>query len=930
MVFIAEWTEVLMSLAKNWNAADSSGEGLSHWCAITRFQQGHDNYYGSSIANWLDGTGSPNQGTILPNTARSDWVNTTYTGSTVSDGTFVHGDGDPVSYGCALAFIYYLNVQLGFEINQIIPVYNSNLASVYRALTGDKSNPFGGFLRLIETVYPASVSPTSINGSNRNNAFPIALVSFAGGKNTFGKDETKDILGTQGGYVANSFALYIEGFSKASFLSLGITVGSFTGSFFNTFVQANLIGPLFESGVNDTTPQRIEVPFDLQLTNDILTHFPDSGTATFDLSVSLNTSSSPVTGSHASIQFELIARADPYFANLNTNLNNLPWLSQDLRVFTVTPGVQSAPIPGVAAMTDSISGAYTYIQSLLTHLNSTTGGFTNPNGPDPFTTVLPSQSGADQADSSVTPYTLKIGGGFPPKFDVFNNYNFGVARVRLRGSSQSQASNVRVFFRLFITQTNDTDYDVDGTYRATPDAAGQPGSPLTGVGDSTIPFFATNNYSSQNDYNSGPNIQTITIPDHQDQVWAYYGCFINVYDAANSVDGKQVQSYLAGTHHCLVAQIAYDDAPIPQSVSPLSWDQLAQRNLQVTLSDNPGPASSHRIPQTFDTRPSQLILPPAGPNTIFPDELVIEWGTVPSGSIASIYWPQVHAGDVIALAKIYYITSPLSISDTNTIRIPITGGVSYVPIPDGTGDNFAGLITIELPVGIQRGQTFDVTVKRLSTRFGKERPKPPSLQTAAAFIIADGTPAEAPVQAAKAAPGQSKPSLPSPSTIRRTLQWRYVVGTFQIHIPVATGDEILPSELTMLAIMKWRLEQMSISNRWYPVLVRYIQYISDRVTGLGGDPSTVPPSLTYVPQLLPTAHHLEGDKVCGKVGEILFDCQGDFTGFVLNVCHETRLFHNRCASVREVVLRACRDGLKLCVWIDEKHEGRIHKLAIKA
>ena len=31
---------------------------------------------------------------------------------------------------------------------------------------------------------------------------------------------------------------------------------------------------------------------------------------------------------------------------------------------------------------------------------------------------------------------------------------------------------------------------------------------------------------------------------------------------------------------------------------------LAQRNLQVTTSDNPGPASAHRVPQTFAVKPS--------------------------------------------------------------------------------------------------------------------------------------------------------------------------------------------------------------------------------------------------------------------------------------------------------------------------------------
>ena len=171
-----------------------------------------------------------------------------------------------------------------------------------------------------------------------------------------------------------------------------------------------------------------------------------------------------------------------------------------------------------------------------------------------------------------------------------------------------EATNVRVFFRLWTTVSNDTDYDTNSTYPFNPDNSGNPGSPKVGSGNTTIPFFATDNLT---DYSpGGPNI--LQIPDNQDSLWWYYGCFLNLYDRNKKINGAQVQTYLNGTHHCLVAQIAFDDAPIPQGVSPLSWDQLAQRNLQITLSDNPGPASTHRIPQTFDCRPSKAAVPPAG------------------------------------------------------------------------------------------------------------------------------------------------------------------------------------------------------------------------------------------------------------------------------------------------------------------------------
>ena len=94
------------------------------------------------------------------------------------------------------------------------------------------------------------------------------------------------------------------------------------------------------------------------------------------------------------MQFELIAGADPYFTNLNADHNNLPYLSQDLRVFTVTPALNATPIPGVPALADSVSGAYSYIQSLLSRWNSSTNGYSNPNGPDPFTSVFPGQGDA--------------------------------------------------------------------------------------------------------------------------------------------------------------------------------------------------------------------------------------------------------------------------------------------------------------------------------------------------------------------------------------------------------------------------------------------------------------------------------------------------------------------------------------------------------
>jgi hypothetical protein len=908
MLWMAEWSEVLMSLTGNWNAGDSSGEGLSHYCALQLFLNGHNAYYNAGgnqifVQNWLNGDGTTNPGTAPPNPARSDWVNNTFTGAKVG-GVQVNGDGDPVSYGCALGFIYYLTVQLGFTINEVIANYSGNLASCYHAVTGDPIDPFPGFTAILGHVYPPGQTAT-LTGANPDNPFPIAQVQFYSQKNTFGKDEAQDIINRQGGLISSAFWVVIDGLSQQAFQSLGVQVATFTGAFANlpgVKISPNPAGPEFQNGVHPKAPQRIRIPFDITLSQPVLAKFPASGVSgELDLTTSLTAGGSTVSGSNATMDFELIAAGDPYFANIDPAQNNQPYLSQDLRVFAAAPTINNTPFPGGPAFsTDSVAGAYSYIQALLGYLNST-AAFTNPSGTDPFS-LLPNQQGEGQTDTSVAPFALKPA-GFLPTF--VNNYNFTIARVRLRGSSgpSGAASNVRVFFRVFASQSPDTDYDPNGTYLSQQDAANKPGSPLPAPGETTLPFFATGNLGAQTDYQpGGPNIQTITIPQGQDDVYWYFGCFLNFYDPNNQVAGQQVQSWLPGTHHCVVSQIAYDDAPIPNGVSPMSWDQLAQRNLQFTAVDNPGPAATHRAPQTFDVRPSKAIGMPGGLGLgLAADELMIDWGDVPKGSTASIYWPAVAAAEVIALATTWGGAAGLSLSDAHTVTLKVESGVSYVPIPKGAGQNFAGLITLELPPGIKTGQQFEVLVRRIATKVGKPPPPPPPPLQAGPSLKVEKI-------------GKPKPAAALPeAVIWRPILWRYVVGSFVVRIPVSTGERMLIPEAMTLAIMKWRLAHLSPGNRWTPVLERYIKYCSARLDGIGGDSSQVPASLTWTPPLPGEGHEPRKHDLCGKVTEVLFDCHGDFEGFLLDACCRQHFLHSRERGVADLVLRAYRDNLTVCV-----------------
>jgi hypothetical protein len=124
---------------------------------------------------------------------------------------------------------------------------------------------------------------------------------------------------------------------------------------------------------------------------------------------------------------------------------------------------------------------------------------------------------------------------------------------------------------------------------------------------------------------------------------------------------------------------------------------------------------------------------------------------------------------------------------------------------------------------------------------------------------------------------------------------------------------LFPEENT-LAVLKWRLEAMSPSNRWYPVLKRYIEYVAARVDGLGGNAAEIKPSLQGVPAKGIVRKERE---YTGKIREVIYDCFGDFEGFVLaTCCADDRLFRSRETEIGKIALYACERRLTVSVWID--------------
>ena len=278
--------------------------------------------------------------------------------------------------------------------------------------------------------------------------------------------------------------------------------------------------------------------------------------------------------------------------------------------------------------------------------------------------------------------------------------------------------------------------------------------------------------------------RTSKSPRGQDYTWAFFGCFLNVNDATNTYWHsanhwtRPRPAWLAGSaHNCLVAQIAYSLAPIINEngviESPENSTKLAQRNCEVTTSGNPGFPATHQVPQTIDVRPSP---PPQStdPTSIlsYPDEMMIDWGSkIPSGSVATLYWPGVSASTVLQLASQLYPAQTLTATDAHTIQFTVTSPVTYIPIPTGSGGSFAGLITIQLPSTVRYGNDFDVVIRRITTK----------------QVIVPAPPPP---------PPQSRPRLLAEATDQKQILWRYITGSFLAKIQVQEESRPFPSTKT--------------------------------------------------------------------------------------------------------------------------------------
>ena len=418
-------------------------------------------------------------------------------------------------------------------------------------------------------------------------------------RSTFGLDEVDAFL--NGLHIPATFdaALYVavDGFTANQ---LGITAASFSGTpnIHPTFSFApNVAGlSITATGLSAPDPTVLDIiqrfTWVCQVTFTADSGFPNLVGATTPVTVTATMSS--VSGS---ADIVLVDEPNPYELDGATS-----WLSTDLRVFQIAGGQSRFGEP----MGNTPASAPTFIQNVINRLNS------NNTAGDSFDNISTDES-ASAVELSETVSSVPI-------------FNFAVVKVRFR-SLVADANDVRVFFRLFPASTTSTVYDLGGTYRR----GGQgsvviPKLGFVGGQTTTIPCFASDRIDSSlhgmDEQTDEANHQTISHDGSGNEVVSYFGCWLDINQSTQlqfpiappaPIDGpyttgrKTIQDLIRNAHQCLTAEISLDGvALLHNGDTPGSSDKLAQRNLSIVASDNPG--SPLRTVSRIPSRSSQACL----------------------------------------------------------------------------------------------------------------------------------------------------------------------------------------------------------------------------------------------------------------------------------------------------------------------------------
>ncbi len=704
---------------------------------------------------------------------------------------------------------------------------------------------------------------------------------------------------TQSSYPASLYAIY-DGFSPAS-LGLpgskptvrivaadGSAIPSITGSVSNTELQ---------NPASPGSPQRITFTLDLAFAN--LSAFQGEQRPVYALV--------EFAGRRDVAQLQLLMQPNPYMLDGPTS-----WISTDLRVFQLKPGAKANANSAVQLgdIASDANAPFTFLHAVLNEMRAA------GNASSPVFDAIATDQQASRLEAART-----VGGK--------RVLNFAIAKVRYRAAAQD-ASGVRVFFRMFNAMNSDMSYDTRTgsavqNYRRSSNGS----APLLGINTFfsgagsqivSIPFFAdprvdtsTASMATQID----PwNTRTIVHAAPTESV-EYFGCWLDFNQTEPRLsaafgpekDGPfanrvSILSLVRGLHQCLVAEVRFQPGagdPIPLGANPASSDRLAQRNLAIVDSDNPGGGDAHLVQHTISIKPSTAPSDERKDGAEaeeLADELVIRWNGLPVDTQATLYFPDFSADEIVELARAKGGDAvTVTRVDEHTVACEV-GAISFLPIPAHSRPVAPGLLTLRLPDTVRAGERFTIDVQQHS-----------------------GT-----TRVSRSAGRVAAPAREENIRGSITLSARKVIGAFQIQVNVSQGKQLTRRVVRNLAVLRYIQTGIPATDSWRPVFDRYVSQTARQVTALGVDPTLVPASADD-PWRRITKGRGGRTRLIGKVVEVDYDCFGDFTGFVLSVCGELHRLQSTERAVERIAIRAFRRRLLLRVELNHK-ERRLGRIAV--
>lgn len=691
-------------------------------------------------------------------------------------------------------------------------------------------------------------------------ARPRPAVTLYLERSTFGVDEV-----TGQPLFTGVVRVTVDGVKPSQFPSGPVTTGPFDPAWAPVISNSEpgLIS-IMPTGVFSDDPgiperlQRFTFIYDVQFAN------ASFGTQTVTVDASLTTSAAPAMLTDQAF-FQLVTTANPYMLDLAGD-NDTHWLSSDLKVFRVIAGAPlaaglppGATLPAAASRTD----AFAMINNLKNSISVVQFE------------ALPSGQGASALSSM--PTTTSSGA---------NVYNFAIARVRRNGTMLA-ANDVRVFFRAFTSQTTAAlTYNGPGLGGYTTNDGTAPSTnhialPGTSGGQwLSFPFFSEGRNANSDNQDDDQNVKTVANNESE----KFFGVLLDTNLSGGYLPAtpggigaaQTLPTLLTGEHQCLVAQIEFSGTPILIGANPGTSDKLAQRNIAISEVANPGMTASRAAIHSFEIEAT----PNAVTDALLPDELLLEWSpNIPDGTVARIHIPSWEAHEVVALADRFYPRHEIAGVDDHTIEIP-AGGMRYIPLPRSIHRQ-TGVLTVELPLGIKRGQRFDVSVRQITNRGRNVRipqPKVEQIDLAAAkrllgtqraakkgvFDLGDNRTLVTDISLFDAVGDFAfLIEAPDPTELAaahaEARMWRETLGAFQLGIPVSTKAEMKLYQMRLFSLMSWRLAHMPRNSRWYKTMQHYVGLLSGKVQALGGNPFEVPATPDGAIPQLPWVSGEDGD-----------------------------------------------------------------------